>query len=386
MENALWNGELLLASEIAENYKLEKEIRKASGRKELRCPDSECQHSVLRYCHGEIKEAFFAHLSNEKCDYARFDKGSTQTTRNIRRIVYDNFKSKGYKVHPEVKILDHHYTHLLFDMTDGSQIAVEIGTQRLSANKMDSLTDEYRKKGIAVKWIVIGNPNNPVRENQTFFLKRYLLNESKNKDLLVVSSDGAEMAQYTCDPNKYKYKGQILSSDNYPDTYTEYATLSDLTFENGELTFAGYHDRYQEWLRKKRAAFNKKVARLEEETRKRIEELNRQRQREKCLRKEKQEQRLKDKSHQMSTAHRASVADVRKEQKPPIAVKQCDTDEQARQEVIPHLMQQEKQVHDSRGRRWIKCELCGAVETDDSFSSYGGINRINLGTCYNCKR
>ncbi|HAN20679.1 MAG TPA: hypothetical protein DCP51_03230 [Clostridiales bacterium] len=101
MENALWNGKLYHATEIANNYSLEKEIRKASGRKELYCPDPECDHKILRYCHGEIKEAFFAHLNNESCDYANFDKENTKTMRTVRRLIYDKFKSKGYNVQPE---------------------------------------------------------------------------------------------------------------------------------------------------------------------------------------------------------------------------------------------------------------------------------------------
>ena len=60
MENAIWLGRRYTAAEIAESYELEKSIRKASGRKELRCPDPDCSSPVLRYCHGEIKCAFFA--------------------------------------------------------------------------------------------------------------------------------------------------------------------------------------------------------------------------------------------------------------------------------------------------------------------------------------
>ncbi|MDT3698849.1 MAG: competence protein CoiA family protein [Thermincola sp.] len=310
MENALWNGHLLIASELADDYTLEKEIRKASGRKELRCPDPLCQHPVLRYCHGEIKDAFFAHLNNEHCDYANFDKDNTQVMRTIRRVIYEHFKNKGYQVRLEVKLLDHQYTHLLFDMADGSRVAVEIGTQRLTANRIDSLTDAYRKKNIAVKWIVLGNPNTPVREKQTFFIKRYLLNESTNKDLLVVNHDGSEVAQYKADPNKYEYNGRNFSSVEYPDTYMEYATLSDLTFEENELSFAGFHERYQKWLVKKQAAFNEKVRLLEEE-RKRMEEIQRQAQEKNRLFWEEQQERIRrSKLNQSPTTPPRHIADA----------------------------------------------------------------------------
>lgn len=50
------------------------------------------------------------------------------------------------------------------------------------------------------------------------------------------------------------------------------------------------------------------------------------------------------------------------------------------------MNQQQEQVRDSQGRRWIKCEFCGKVALESKFSSYGGINHINLGICYECQK
>lgn len=378
MENAQWSGRLLIASEIAKDYPLEKEIRRASGHKELCCPDPECQNPILRYCHGEKKDAFFAHLNNEHCDYANFDRENTQIMRNVRTIIYEQFKSKGYHVRPEVKILDHHYTHLLFNMDDDIKVALEIGTQRISANRIDALTDEYRKKGIAVKWIVLGNTDTTVRESQTYFLKRYLLNESKNKDLLVVSWDGKEVAQYKVDPNHYKYNGHIITSRNYPETYFEYAHIEELTIDGGELTLAGFSERYEKWLLRKRTAFEKRIVQLEEEKKLRMEELQRQE-------KEIREQQLLFRSYQQklyvvnTTASLNPVDSVStKHETPNRAYNQCE------EEILSLIEQQDTPAFDSMGRRWIKCEKCGCIGTDAIFISYGGENHVNLGICYNC--
>jgi len=46
--------------------------------------------------------------------------------------------------------------------------------------------------------------------------------------------------------------------------------------------------------------------------------------------------------------------------------------------------QQEIQVMDSKGNRLIKCEFCERIATVDKFSSYGGPNHVNLGTCKEC--
>ena len=177
MEKALWMGQLYTAADISESYELEKTIRKASGRKELRCPDADCPSPILRYCHGEIKTAFFAHLDNCTCDYAEFDKENTHLMRKVKRIIYDSFVAQGYDVQLEVKLLPRHYTHLLFSMPSGKKIAVELGTQRTTANRIDYLTEQYAAIGVDVKWIVISNSQTPVKENETFYIKRYLLNE-----------------------------------------------------------------------------------------------------------------------------------------------------------------------------------------------------------------
>ena len=297
-----------------------------------------------------------------------------ETPRSIRRAIYENFKNNGYHVRPEVKILAHHYTHLLFDMENGRRIAVEIETQHLSANKIDKLTDEYNKQDIAVKWIVVGNTNKQLRENQTFFLKRYQLNESKNKDLLVVSWDGTEVVQCKIDPNRYEYNGEVIRSKNYPEIYKEYAALDNLTFEDDELSFGGFRKRYEEWLIKKRTAFNKKVVQLKEENRKHLEEMHRQAQEQNRLYSEQQAWR-KSLSQPIAPASTYAL---------PVSLSSEKAYEQRKEEILPVIEQQQKPARDSTGRRWVKCEKCGKIDTDEKFVSYGGTNHVNLGLCSNC--
>ena len=385
MENALWNGKLLTASEVAVNYIIEKEVRKASGNKELQCPDNGCSHPTLRYCHGDIKDAFFAHLSNETCDYAIFDKDSPQIVRTIRRVLYDHFKKQGYNVRLEAKVLDHHYTHLLFDMPDNTQIAVEIGTRNLSANKIDSLTKKYQAKSIAVKWIVVDDTNKSIKEAQTYHLKRYLLNESTRKDLIVVDSNGTGITQYKVDPNRYVYKGKLFSSENYPETYTEMASLSDLSFNENELTITGFHERFTSFISRKQKAFNKKII-MEEERIRNIDKIL------KSYQTANEKNRFsatinyppqqKVSSPSISTNSEPNV--IRKSN--PISNKSKDIDyDKRKNEVLPQMNQQHSQVKDSFGYRWIKCKLCGGVDTVDAFYTYGGVNEINLGNCNNCR-
>ena len=376
MENAIWHGQIYAAADIAESYELEKNIRKASGLKELRCPDPGCPSPVLRYCHGEIKSAFFAHLDNCTCDYAEFDKENTQLMRQVKRTLHDSFISRGFDVQIEVKLLPRHYTHLLFTMPDGKKIAVELGTQRTTANRIDYLAEQYKNEGVGVKWIIISNYKTPVKENETFFIKRYLLNESQRNDVLILNWDGTEITQYIVDPNKYIYKGNSLHSDNYPEIYSETSTLADLVFEGEELSIEGFHFRYNEWLTKKKRAFEKKIVQLEEKDRQQ-EEIKKQQ-------KAELEKRSRDGAKRKGLGVSASVED-----NVPIYVtaRAAGMSYEARREsILPLMEQQIKQVIDQTGARWVRCELCGAVETVDKFWNFGGANHVNLGKCYKCSK
>ena len=55
-------------------------------------------------------------------------------------------------------------------------------------------------------------------------------------------------------------------------------------------------------------------------------------------------------------------------------------------EVKDKFTQQEFQIRDSSGRRWIQCELCGEIKLESEFSSYGGQNHVNLGKCRECSK
>ena len=157
MEKAKWNGNEYIATEVADCYDLVKKIKIASENKEIFCIDPECSSPILRYCNGPQKRAYFAHLDNSNCDYAKFDKKNTKIMRCVKRMIFKSFNEKGFNVDMEVKVLPKHYSHLLFTLWNGKRIVLELGTPRTSAKTIDSLSKEYAKIGIECKWLVISN-------------------------------------------------------------------------------------------------------------------------------------------------------------------------------------------------------------------------------------
>ena len=61
-------------------------------------------------------------------------------------------------------------------------------------------------------------------------------------------------------------------------------------------------------------------------------------------------------------------------------------EEAFRQTLAEQLNQQETQVINPDGNRWVKCRYCGRVDKTTAFSSYGGRGSVNLGTCKICDR
>lgn len=47
---------------------------------------------------------------------------------------------------------------------------------------------------------------------------------------------------------------------------------------------------------------------------------------------------------------------------------------------------QEHPFYDPAGNRWVRCEHCGRIFTEDNFVIYGGIHHANLGTCKECSK
>lgn len=60
------------------------------------------------------------------------------------------------------------------------------------------------------------------------------------------------------------------------------------------------------------------------------------------------------------------------------------SEEDFKRNMEANFSQQQTQVRDAEGNRWIKCEYCGRIAKESEFTSYGGQDHVNLGTCKTC--
>lgn len=211
MEKALCKGQLRMAYNIALNSELEKEIRKASKAGEILCPDVECKAPALRYCHGGVYSAYFAHKSKDACDYALFDKKDNATFRYARHVLCEHFENMGYQVFLEEKLLDHHYTHLVLSSVQSQKdekIAIELGDIKVHPKYMRQINDEYFARGITVNWLLVDDEQRSARIEYKKYLEWYLNSGACNKHLIVLSNDIKEVAEYKeiCIPGEFPQK------------------------------------------------------------------------------------------------------------------------------------------------------------------------------------
>ena len=391
MENAIWKDKHLRATEVANEFEIERAIRKASSRKELRCPDEDCK-GVVRYCHGEIKGAYFAHLANEKCDYADFDKNDTPIFRLLRLKLYKHFLKLGYDVKCEDKIIEHHYSQLTFNLAEGNKIALEFGSTKILADSLDILAEQYGRIGVGVKWLVVSDTNYIGKENNLYYIKRYLLHNSKNKEYIIIRTDGASVSQTRWDDNTYDYNGRYVDVIGFGDMYNENAHFSALSVEDGEVTIKGFNERYLQWLKRKNKSFEEQIKLLKEQERKLSEQTQ--------LTFEEELKNLEATAHISHVLNEQQIIEVTHYSVPcttyiqeepsiramPKPVLKPKSYEERKAEIMGKIDQQKEQARDSNDIRWIKCELCGKIGEDDEFSCYGGPDHLNLGICCDCIR
>ena len=107
----------------------------------------------------------------------------------------------------------------------------------------------------------------------------------------------------------------------------------------------------------------------------------------------KQQELEAEKRREEQRKQQEAIAERQRMQAEEAAQKRAKQEEERRQReedfkknLASNLDQQETQVRDTAGNRWIKCEFCGKMAKDSEFSSYGGAIgvHLNLGTCKEC--
>lgn len=394
MDKAKWKDTLYIAKDIPLRYEVEKQIRKASGRRELCCIDPDCTAPILKYCHGEKKKPYFAHISRSLCEYEEFERENTSAISGVKTKLFDIIKSKGFDVQLDVKLIPHHYTHLMVE-DDKCRLAIELVNRNITANRIDFLYSEYKKNNIEVKWVVVNDIETFTTESDLSFVKRFIINETTKNDVLEIDVNGETVCQYILDTNKYEYKGLEIASQNYPQIYLLKNNIRMLTIEKHNLTLEGFFDKYNNWLEYKRNAFNRKIEKIVQEEKaflerqKELEKLRKiQEEHNKKIENELQnnkqimfEKESKNNDSKITNEKIISIKTTTSHKKGQIEKKD---DAYYLKEIEEKILGGNEKVLDSLGRRWLKCRACKRIMQKPAFALLGGPGEYNMGTCWSC--
>lgn len=161
--------------------------------------------------------------------------------------------------------------------------------------------------------------------------------------------------------------------------------------QHGEVFIKG--DSIESLLERARQRFQEtndaEMKRCEEERIRRAEWLKQQELEAEKRREEQRKQQKAFAERQRILAEEAAQRRAKQEVERRIAEEKAQIERQKREEDFKRNLssafeQQETQVRDAAGNRWIKCEFCGKIAMESEFSSYGGAGHINLGTCKDC--
>lgn len=376
MNKAVWKEKTLIADEVAREYEYEKQVRRASREGDLLCIDTNCKNNIMKYCHGEKRGAYFAHRSSDYlCSYGEFDKENTYEMREISHKLKAAFEAQAANVEIEKKVFDRHYAHLIVKHNKNCT-AIELVDSKFSVKQSSYLIEKY-KPLMNVAWIVIDDVEKQVFEHETNFVKRFLLNEGNEKNLVIVDYDCNRVSQYRCDFNDYTLAD---GSRCFPrkELFVLQGFIEQLTITDKGITLANFKVDYNDWIKNRTIIFKKKKEKIRQDEVRKIEKENKLRDKHRKYQ-EKRQQIMQEKTIEEKGKHTEKDKRKKEEEDRP--------NPEDRIKIRELLKQQKTQVIDSQGNRWFKCRYCGRDGKEGAFISYGGNGEKNLGCCRNnaCK-
>ncbi len=267
MQKAIWEGQILYAYEVAEDFSFETLIRKASSNKKLRCTDPDCDEPIVRYCNGGEKEPYFAHLVSCDCDYCKYEKKNASTVELMKKVA-KILKDKGYNVDVEKKLFPGHISQITAEVDLNNQIAVDFISRQKGVYEIEEIAHQYESRNINYTFVVADDNLTLQAETRAFFAKRYALNKH---NLLMINWQGDRVKQIALDLNKYgmyKNKWCIFPDEFNTDLFVVDKESDCLVFEHNHLSTPHFEGLFNKWLKEKREFYDNwklKIDKAEEE-------------------------------------------------------------------------------------------------------------------------
>lgn len=235
MEACKYKGEICYASEMSLKFKTQDEIRAAEA--DLRCIDDECNQEV-RFFSGEIQKPHFRHKARtHHCAYEEYIKKENAQKSSARKLLYDVFLKRNYKVKQVFKVFKNHYAPLVIELDDNKLLAIEMIDKRTNKKTLDNWSEKYKEANIEVQWIYLTDDALVALYGRAYFSYMYAMENSPNNEVVIIHLNESESEKSIIEIHK-KYKPSLSRNESIfkrkkEDPYS-------LCLENNKVTLEGF--------------------------------------------------------------------------------------------------------------------------------------------------
>ena len=364
-----------------------KELRAKSQRNELFCPCGCGTNLILVAGDKNLREQHFREKTGTgQCECNMPTEGKTSVDSKIVLKCWLDDKLKANDIESRVPIdtiedvkRKPEFTFLSMD----KKFAIRYWRTR--ANILDDRLDVLTGNLSGIKVVYIVDVSNGGTEGQ--YPEALMKLQDRQSFCLLLSVEGAEYDKALLEAVFYDKDLDGL----WKEVVFAEGSLSDFSIIDNSIIFA--ENALEQLLAEAKIAFfheqQVEKARRAEQERLRVEHIRKMQEEGERCRQEILHQRKEAEKKLPQQKEEAKKRRKAFEGKRRIEVEKQQEEQRQREEdfirnMQSNFLQQETQVRDAAGNRWIKCEFCGKIAMENEFNSYGGAGHINLGTCKEC--
>ena len=154
MEKCIYNGRVLYAYQVLQNFDFEKEIRSCHA---LTCCD--CGAPVF-FKHGKQRTECFAHYKREECKYGEYCRKQSNIFKYTQHELYTPLQriaeNHGFVLEEDVIIIRDHYTAFVL-RCDSVKYAIDIIDTAVTSTTLEKRMRLYEEAGYQFLQITVDN-------------------------------------------------------------------------------------------------------------------------------------------------------------------------------------------------------------------------------------
>ena len=358
MEKCLYDGRVLYAYQVLQNFDFEQEIRSCHA---LTCCD--CGEPVF-FKHGKQRAECFAHYKRENCKYGEYCSKQSNIFKHTQRELYAPLqriaKKRGFTLEEDVILIHDHYTAFVLK-SESVKYAIDIIDTAVTSATLEKRKRLYEEAGYQYLQITVDKDaeSQPFSEREmAYFPVKYSLNKSCNHTAIVIDNERKTWFIYildTMDKSDLPDCFYDLADWYENDTFAAPISLIDLDIDaQGSFTPSSrkaYGD-FRNYRRTQKAIWLKEESDRRERQRKQAEESRRQAE----IRRQEYERRLKEEEEmrkQAAEARRAAAATEK--------MKATQAAEQKKQKRLADERAEIDQIHRTTGA-YVGSKIRGQYE------------------------